>query len=128
MAIASAITRKIMLGNPGLSLLRNRLVDIRKSARKMNGSLGSAMLTLLNARGYLNMAAESSRSLQRTNPRLWNILRYKLNGGNMIYFIVQSMVQEYVDRLTLLEQNPKEFAKVMLALIKAKNTQSIFFP
>lgn len=128
MAIASAITRKIMSGNPGLPVLRNRLVEIRKSARKMNGALGSAMLALLNAHGYLNMAAESSRSLQRTNPRLWNILRYKLNGGNMIYFLVQSMVQEYVDRLALLEQNPKEFGKVMEALIREKRTQDIFFP
>ena len=128
MAIASSITRLILKRSPELPAMRRVLVNIRQTTRKMTGSLGSAMLSLLNTQGYLNMAAESSRSLQRTNPRLWNILRFKLNGANMVYFMVESMVQEYVERLALLEGNPKEFAKVMEALIKAKKTNSIFFP
>lgn len=46
----------------------------------------------------------------------------------MAYFLIEDVVGEYVDRLSLLEQNPKEFAKVMEALIKSKETTKIFFP
>lgn len=111
-----------------IDLLKRRLVRIRQTARTMKGGLGGAMLTLLNTQGILNKAAESSRQLQRTCPRLWHILRFQLNGANMAYFLVEGVVQEYVDRISLLEQNPKEFAKVLEALIKAKLTPKIFFP
>lgn len=46
----------------------------------------------------------------------------------MVYFLIEGSVQEYIDRVTLLEQNPAEFGKVTEALIKAKLTQRIFFP
>lgn len=46
----------------------------------------------------------------------------------MVYFLIEGVAQEYIDRLVLLEQNPAEFGKVMEALIKAKLTQKIFFP
>jgi hypothetical protein len=126
--IASAITKKIMSKSVEIPVLKRRLVRIRQTAKQMKGGLGGAMLTLLNTQGILNIAAESSRNLQRTCPRLWNILRFRLNGANMVYFLVEGMTQEYVDRLALLEQNPKDFGKVIEALIKAKQTQKIFFP
>lgn len=128
LVIASAITKKILTQSADLRVLKKQLVNIRKSVRKVKGSLGGTMLALLNAQGYLNKAGKSSRSLQSVCPRIWNILRFKLNGANMVYFMVESMIHEYVERLALLERNPKEFAKVMKALIKAKKTRSIFFP
>lgn len=127
-AIASAITKSIMAKSTDLSELKRQLTKMRRSARQMNGSLGKAVLTLLDLQGYLNKAAESSRLLKMTNPRVWNILRFKLNGANMAYFLVETMVQEYIDRLALLEKNPKEFGKIMETLIKEKRTNSIFFP
>ncbi len=128
LAIAAAITRNIMTQSSNLPVLKRQLAKLRRSARQMNGSLGKAMIALLNAQGYLDKAATASRELKTTNPRLWNILRLKLNGANMVYFLVEDMVSEYVDRLALLERNPKEFGKVMHALIKDKHTQAIFFP
>jgi len=46
----------------------------------------------------------------------------------MVYFLIQPMVQEYVDRISLLEKNPVEFARVMKALIADKKTVHIFHP
>lgn len=127
-ALASAITKKILVRNREFRALTGRLVAIRQTARSMKGGLGSSMLMLLNIQGLLNRAAESSRQLQKTCPRLWNILRYNLNGANMVYFFLESVVEEYVDRLVLLEQNPREFGKMMEALIRAKEAPQIFFP
>lgn len=126
--IAGKITKKIMTRSMEVQILKKRLVRIRQTAKKMKGGLGGAMLTLLNTQGILNKAAESSRQLQRSCPRVWNILRFRLNGANMVYFLIEGVAQEYIDRLALLEQNPVEFGKVMEALIKAKLTQKIFFP
>ena len=128
LAIASAITKKIMTGSPELYELKRQLIPIRRTARAMRGGLGGAMLALLKSQGLVNTAAEASRRLQRTSPRLWKILRFKLNGANMVYFLVENMMCEYVDRIALLEQNPKEFGKMMEALIKARQTPQIFFP
>lgn len=128
LAIASAITKKIMTGSPELYELKRRVAALKQTARAMKGGLGGAALALLKSQGLLNIAAEASRRLQITSPRIWKTLRFKLNGANMVYFLVENMVYEYVDRLALLEQNPKEFGKVMAALIKAKQTPQIFFP
>lgn len=127
-AIASSITKKLLTMSRESNYLKRRMVSLRRSARKMDGGLGGALLGLLNAQGILNTAAKSSRSLQKSNPRIWNILRYRLNGANMVYFLVEDMVKEYVDRLEILERNPKEFGKIMEALIREKRTQAIFFP
>ncbi|WP_439510934.1 hypothetical protein [Marinimicrobium koreense] len=56
--------------------------------------------------------------VERTGERLM------LNGGDAF----QSVGREYVDRLSLLERRPKEFAKVMAALVHEKQTRNIFFP
>ncbi len=127
-AIASAVTKKILSRSAEANMLKRKMVILRRGVRKMNGGLGSAMITLLKTQGMLNTAAESSRRLQTSCPRVWNILRYKLNGANMVYFLVEKIVEEYVDRLELLERNPKEFGKVIGALIREKRTQEIFFP
>ena len=94
----------------------------------MGGGLGGSVLFLLQSQGLLGIAADSSRRLSQTNPEVWNILRFRLNGANMVYFLVEDLLQEYVDRLSLLERQPSEFAKVMKALLAAGNTKEIFFP
>lgn len=128
MAIASAICKKLLSMSAEAQDLKHFLARTRKSMRKLNGGLGGTMITLLKAQGMLDKAADHSRQLQRSCPRLWNILHYKLNGANMVYFLVADMVQEYVDRLELLERNPKEFGKVIEALVRDKRTRDIFFP
>lgn len=128
LAIASAITKKILKESGDLRELKERLVIMRRTARTMKGGLGGAMLTLLHAQGLLNKAAASSRKLQITCPRMWRILRFKFNGANMAYFLVENMIYEYVDRLALLEKNPKEFVRVMEILVRGKRTPEIFFP
>jgi hypothetical protein len=127
-AIASTITKKIMRESPALYELKRKLVSVRKTAKTMKGGLGGAMLTLLKSQGLLNIAAEASRRLNNDSPRVWNRLRFRLNGANMVYFLVENMVSEYIDRLAVLERNPEEFGKILEALIKAKQTPQIFFP
>lgn len=127
-AIAAVVTKKLMAQSAEIPGIKRDLVKIRKAVKPLKGGLGSALLTLLGAQGHLDEAAQASRRLQSASPRIWNILRFKLNGANMVYFLVENMLSEYVDRLSLLERNPKEFAKVMAALVKDKQTPAIFFP
>lgn len=126
--LASKICKKILLKSDNLYATKRRLAQLRSSARQLNGGLGGALLTLLNTQGVLDSAAQSSRQLQQSCPRVWNILRYRLNGANMVYFLVENMLQEYVDRLSLLERRPDEFAKVLRVLLRDRRTTDIFFP
>jgi len=127
-AIASTVTKKLIAQSAEIPGIKRDLVKIRKAVKPLKGGLGGTLLTLLGTQGHLNKAAQASRRLQTASPRLWNILRFKLSGANMVYFLVENMLSEYVDRLSLLESNPKEFAKVMAALVKDKQTPAIFFP
>lgn len=127
-AIASTVCKKLLKRSQQARELKRLRIEWRNASKTMSGGLGGTLLGLLNAQGWLNVAATSSRELQKTCPRLWQILRYKLNGANMAYFLAENMVQEYVDRIALLEQNPIQFAKVMEALIRDKQTPAIFFP
>lgn len=127
-ALASKICKKILLKSENRNALRRRLARLRSSARQLNGGLGGALLTLLNTQGVLDRAGESSRQLQQSCPRVWSTLRYRLNGANMVYFLVENMLQEYVDRLSLLERRPDEFARIMRALLRDRRTTDIFFP
>lgn len=126
--IASTITKKILASNSEIPRLKRRLVRIRNAARKAKGGLGGTLLKLLGAQGILDHAAVSSRKLQSNNPRVWQILRYDLKGANMAFFLIENIVQEYLDRLSLLEKQPSEFAKVMEALIRERQTTKIFIP
>ncbi|WP_347332887.1 cellulose-binding protein [Marinimicrobium locisalis] len=126
--IATSITKRLLMTSPEVPRVKRDLVRLRRAAQKGKGGLGGALITLLNTQGLLHKAGESSRRLQSACPRLWRLLRYNLNGANMIYFLVEGMVHEYVDRLALLEQNPREFGKVVEALIREKRTQAIYFP
>ncbi|WP_347332584.1 cellulose-binding protein [Marinimicrobium locisalis] len=127
-ALATAITRKLLTRSDELYDLKRRLVKLRTAAKKMNGGLGGAMLTLLQAQGLLDHAGEASRRLQQAAPKVWNTLRFQLNGANMVYWLVEGMLREYVDRLELLEKKPAEFARIMAALVRDKQTSHIFFP
>lgn len=127
-ALASAITRKLIASSANLPTIRQNLKSLKSEAAKLKGGLGGTLIALLAAQGILQKAGESSRRLYTASPRLWGILRYQLNGTNMVYFLVEDMLKEYVDRLSLLEKQPSEFAKVMQALIKDRKTTDIFFP
>lgn len=128
-AIAVAVTKKIMRDNAkNLYRVKRQLVNFRKMARSAGGNMGTALLVLLKTQGLLDQAAETSRELQRSSPVIWNFMRYKLNGADMVYFLVEGMIHEYVDRLSLLQRNPEAFMQAMKALIESKRTKEIFFP
>lgn len=131
-AIASIIatyTTKVLITNSREAMsLKRRLVRLRKVSRSATGGLGGTLISLLKAQGLLGHAAQASRDLQTSCPRLWKHFRYKLHGADMLYFLVRNITEEYIDRLALLEKNPDQFISVMRALIKSKNTPDIFFP
>lgn len=126
--IAAHITKKILHNSQDKEIIKRKLAGIRKEWRKANGGLGTALMVLLKSQGLLGLAAKDSRSLQADCPKLWSIMRYKMHGTDMIYFLFRGFIQEYIDRLSLLEKQPAEFAKVMRALIRDKRTAQIYFP
>lgn len=126
--IAVSITKKLLATSPETMRIKRSLVRLRRSTKQSKGGLGGALLTLLGGQGVLQKAAEASRRLEKVSPRLWRILRFKLRGANMAYFLLEDMIKEYVDRLAILEQNPEQFGALMKALIRDKKTRSIFFP
>ncbi len=128
-AIATKVTKKILMQNRRDAYsIRRDLVGLRKQLKPATGGLAKALMALLEAQGMLAIAAKSSRKLQYSCGPIWNILRYKLHGCDMLYFLIEPMVEEYVDRLSMLEKRPAEFLKIMAALYKAKKTKQIFFP
>lgn len=126
--ISSYITKKLIKESVETHQLKRNLAKLRKLGRNAKGGLGGALITLLESQGLLGQAAKSSRKLQSDSPRLWNILRNNLRGANMVYFLVENITQEYIDRLVLLRDNPLQFANIMRALIRDKHTPSIFLP
>lgn len=128
LAVATKITRKLLEVDSEKMRLKRRLAALRSHARKAKGGLGSALVTLLKAQGQLGIAAKHSRDLKAKCPKTWHTLRYRLHGCDMVYFLLQPLLSEYVDRLSLLEHQPDEFLKVMRALIEARKTRQVFIP
>lgn len=131
-SIASAIATDIsksLLSRPANNLMiKRRLVVIRKGINSAKGSLGTVLLTLLKTQGLLGLISKASRQLNQKCPRTWSILRYKMHGADMVYYFVQPMIQEYVDRLSILEKDPVKFTKIMTALIRDRKSRDIFYP
>ena len=126
--IAAHITKKILHNSQDKKIIKRKLAGIRKEWKIANGGLGTTLMVLLKSQGLLGLSAKESRSLQADCPKLWSIMRYKMHGTDMIYFLFRGFVQEYIDRLSLLEKQPAEFAQVMRALIRDKKTTQIYFP
>lgn len=127
-AIATNIAKSILLDQVTNRRIKKRLVVLRKGINSAKGNLGAVLLALLKAQGLLGVAARFSRQLNRDCPRTWRVLRDKMHGADMVYFFVQPMIQEYVDRLSILEKDPLKFAKVMEALIRDRQANKIFRP
>lgn len=126
--IATQISKKIM-SDPAMTFsLKRRLAHLKRAAKPMGGGLGKALVILLKAQGLIGTAAKSSRTLNEKCPTTWKKLRYKLHGADMVYFLIEGVVNEYVDRLSLLEKQPQEFFRVMEALIRDRLTKKIFYP
>lgn len=128
--IAAAIATKIAKGMLAQSHqsrhIKKELVKIRKGLQGAKGGYAKALLTLLETQGTLGIAARDSRRLRSESFILWKTLRFSLTGADMIYFLMRPMVQEYVDRISLLEKNPAEFVRVMQALAKTGDANKIF--
>lgn len=127
-AIATNIAKAIMSDPTNNRMIKRRLVAVRKGINSAKENLGSALVTLLKAQGFLAVSAKASRQLKQDCPKTWGILRHKMQGADMVFFFVQPMIQEYVDRLSILEKDPLQFANVMAALIKDRQAKKIFYP
>jgi len=126
--IAAKITKKILRSPQVNQSLRRKLSSLRKSVKKTNGGLVTALVVLLNANGFLGLAAAESRKLQIECPTLWKTLRYDLGGFDMMIFMVRDFVAEYLDRISLLEKSPQTFLQLMAALVEEGKTKEVFFP
>ncbi|VAW59263.1 hypothetical protein MNBD_GAMMA11-2629 [hydrothermal vent metagenome] len=127
-AIATNIAKNILSHNVTNMRIKRDLASIRKLARSAKGGLGGALVGLLKAQGFLGHAAKASRQLRKDCPKTWNVLRYDMQGADMVFVFVQPMIAEYVDRLSLLEKEPLKFARVMEALIRDRETKKILLP
>lgn len=126
--IAARVTRKIMI-SPGMTWgAKKQLAKLRKSAKGSGGAAGKVLMALLKAQGLLGNAARASRRLEQDCPKLWNFLRYKCGGIDMLLFLVEGSVKEYLDRISVLEKDPILFMKMMKAMIEAGKTTEIFLP
>lgn len=126
--IAAKIARKIMASPDVTFRLKRRIANMKAASKSARGNLGTALVLLLKANGMLGVAAEESRKLKLESPTLWRYLRNDLAGMDMMLFLVRGFVQEYIDRISLLENQPEVFAQLMASLVKAGKTKEIFFP
>lgn len=126
--IAAKITKKIMR-SPNINFgAKRRIAALKRSANKTKGGLTTALSILLKTNGYLGIAARDSRRLKSECPKLWLLLRYRLKGLDLLTFLIRDNVQEYIDRISILERDPKTFIKLMKALIDSGKTTEIFLP
>ncbi len=126
--IAARVTRKIMI-SPGITWgAKKQLAGLRKFAKTSGGATGKVLMALLKAQGLLGRAASTSRRLEQDCPKLWHFLRYKCGGIDMLLFLVEGSVKEYLDTISVLEKDPVLFMKMMKAMIEAGKTTEIFLP
>lgn len=126
--IAARVTRKIMI-SPGMTWgAKKQLASLRKTAKVSGGAAAKVLMALLKAQGWLGIASRSSRRLEQDCPKLWHFLRYKCGGVDMLLFLVEGSVREYLDRISILEKDPVLFMKMMKSMIDAGKTTEIFLP
>ncbi|TAA42656.1 hypothetical protein [Corallincola spongiicola] len=128
-AVVSIIVYKIsvkILKSPDLNRKVKRTFSSLRKAGK--GKLATVLLLLLKGNGTLGYAAKSSRKLQQDCPRLWRLMRYDLKGIDMMLFLVSGYLEEYIDRIKLMETDPMMFISLMNALSKSGKTSEIFLP
>lgn len=125
-AIATKIAKGMLGQSPETRHIKRELVKIRRGLKSAGGGYSKALLSLLSAQGMLGLAARDSRRLRSESFVLWKTLRLQLNGADMVYFLVRPMVQEYVDRISLLEKNPMAFVEMVKALVKSGDANKIY--
>lgn len=127
-AIASAIVRRIVNDLELRKDIGRRIGKLLKMKKIAGRGLYGAFTFLLSSQGWLDKSSQDSQILLRDCPRLWNYLRYRLNGSDMLYFLIEQWVREYIDRLSVLEHQPDKFKEAMSHIIRAKMTKAIFYP
>ena len=123
--LVSKITKKIIQAPDTTWHMKRKITEFRKVGR---GKSGGALILLLKANGWMGLIAKDSRKLKADCPKLWTHLRYKLNGADLLYFLVKEVMQEYIDRISLIEKSPTTYLLLMKSLIEAGKTEEIFFP
>lgn len=123
--LAAKITKKLMNSPDATWRFKKKIASFRKTAR---GGAAGVLVGLLKAQGWLGIAARESRSLHASCPKLWQHLRFKLEGADLLYFIVKEITKEYVDRLSLIEKTPDVYLQLMQSLIEEGKGKEIFFP
>ena len=123
--IAAKITKTLMRSPDASWRFKKRIASMRKVSK--GGGVG-ALLGLLKAQGWLGTSADASRELRVSCPKLWVLLRHKLNGSDMLLFVVKNLTKEYIDRISLIEKSPATYLRLMKSLINEGKTEEILFP
>jgi hypothetical protein len=124
--ITVKITKSILKSLPSSWHYKNFL-DATKFTKTTKG-LADALLILLKTQGTLQTAGEASRRLHAKLPTLWGDMRHT-HGVDMVYYMVEDFVKEYVDRISLAQNDPARFAEMVLAILEPPGTaKDLFFP
>ncbi len=99
-----------------------------RAASKNAKGLAGVAVSLLKFQGTLQIASRGSMGLKSKCPVLWSQLRDR-GGLDLLYFLIEDYVTEYVDRISLAERNPTMFVQMINSLIRANgDANNIFFP
>jgi len=98
-------------------------------ADKSPKGLAGVVVTLLKLQGTLQICSNSSLRLRSKCPTLWNELNRGERGLDLLYFLIEDYVSEYVDRISLAEKDPAKFVEMIKALVATNySAENIFFP
>lgn len=95
---------------------------------KYTKSLVGVLNTLLKTQGVLQAASKASHRLHASSPMLWQFFRSR-GGMDLIFFLVEDYLKEYVDRIGLAEKHPIQFIKMIDAIVTPPGRlEDVFFP
>jgi len=124
--IAITIAKQIAIGLTKSYRYRNILRNTRPG--KTTRGLAGVLIFLLKTQGLLQDASNASQRLHNRCPLLWQKLR-SAHGLDMIYFMVEDYIHEYVDRVGLAERDPARFVEMVVAILQPPGTvDDLFFP
>lgn len=95
---------------------------------KYTKGLVGVLIALLKTQGVLQAASKASQRLHNSSPMLWQFFRSQ-GGMDLIYFLVEDYLKEYVDRIGLAEKHPVQFIKMIDAIVTPPGKiEDLFFP
>lgn len=124
--IAIAIAKQVAARFARTMGYRNTLKQIT-SGKSAKGGLAGVLVFLLKTQGMLQVASEASSRLHNKSQLLWQSLR-QMNGLDLLYFFVEDLLFEHVDRISFGEKHPTSFIKMVEAILEGGSADDLFFP